>query len=360
MSVPSHTVRRAQIIGPFGPGAIIDLIGESFVAEDASRWWGRQPTIRMPRLATRLRTPELRSPSERVGVPYYRFPEWLFCQQCRLMARWRPSMEAANRPPTCQWCKGNRPLVPMRFIAVCGNGHLTDIDWRYWAHRDQRSRDQLQCQTSGQLHFVSRPEVGSGLASLEIQCRSCKARRSLEQITSKGMLRQRCTGRQPWQFQLDETSCDEPLIGMQRGASSVYFPDVVSALDLPPDSDWDVANAPVNRLRSRYEFRALVEDPRHRLRGPMLALLAEDLDLPVAEVERAVEFERGEQLSSSDAGTEEDIAPEEWRALLDPRDSDPNPRNHFITRRAVVPDRDSLADPALSALAAPLADVILV
>ncbi|WP_026254802.1 DUF1998 domain-containing protein [Salinispora arenicola] len=348
MSPSTRNVRRAQIIGPFGPGAIIDLVGESFVAEDASRWRGSVP-IRMPRLAALLSVNELKSPSARRGVPYYRFPGWLFCQKCRLMTKWSPQKEIAGQPPMCPSCKDDRALVPMRFIAVCANGHLADIDWPYWAHREPEDRDQAQCGMRDKLYFRSRPEAGSGLASLEIECGACKARRSFERITSKGVLGRRCGGKQPWQSQQDAEPCNESLIGMQRGASSVYFPKVVSALDLPPDSDWDVINEPASRLRSSHEFLALVDNPLHALREGLLGYLAAKEGITPDEVARAVEVERGDRMAVHGPGTEDDIAPEEWQALLNPPDSYQNPLNYFVTRRADLPGLD-----------VPLSDVILV
>src|SRR5690242_9245166 len=118
-------VRRSQIISPFGPGAIIDLVGESFVVEDAGRWRGPRKQIDFPRLASYLKVESLASPSPRLPVPYYRFPQWLFCSRCRRMIRWSLGKEIADKSPMCPDCP-KRQLIPMRFVAVCANGHLSD------------------------------------------------------------------------------------------------------------------------------------------------------------------------------------------------------------------------------------------
>jgi hypothetical protein len=331
-----RNVRLAQMIGPFGPGAIVDLVGESFVAMDASRWRGRPIEVRMPRLAKRLGVSALHSPSQYPGVPYYRFPTWLFCRRCRLMTRRLPQTEKRDQPPMCTNCT-DLALVPMRFVAVCGNGHLSDINWRKWAHQGADSREQRQCQEQDRLHFVSLKDRGSGLASLEVQCHSCDASHDLDRITSKGVLRQKCSGKQPWQRPAEADDCEEQLVGTQRGASNVYFPEVVSALDIPPESNWDNFSSPATRLHSNDFFKGLLKNPSVDVRDQLIALVAHQEGLSPDEVEQALIGERNAAVPDAHEGTEEDITPEEWHALRNPRTSAANPLDHFITRRAPVP-----------------------
>ena len=48
-------------------------------------------------------------------------------------------------------------------------------------------------------------------------------------------------GKQPWQYlPAGAPQCEEEAIVLQRGASNLYFSDVRSAIDIPPDSDFDV------------------------------------------------------------------------------------------------------------------------
>jgi hypothetical protein len=359
MNKAVRKVRRAQLIGPYGPGAIVDLVGESFVAEDASRWRGRPVTIRMPRLAARLNVQELRSPSAFPGVPYFRFPTWLFCRHCRLMSRRLPEDEKDDQPPMCRSCK-DLALVPMRFVAVCGDGHLSDIDWHRWSHRDPDTREQKQCQDRTQLHFMSNADRGSGLESLEILCRRCKASSNLQHITSRGMLRERCSGRQPWQAQALAVQCDKQVIGTQRGASNVYFPEVVSALDLPPDSDWENFNSTASLLRSNLFFRAILEAPSARVKDDVIAMLADEVGVSPPEVEQALAEERRTRAAQANIGTEKDIIPEEWHALTNPRNTIQNHLDHFITRRADLPRPNPEHQANSQGLEALLADVILV
>ena len=56
-----RTLRRAQTLTPFGVGAVFDIVGESFVAEDTTRWYGRPHKIRAPRIAALFGVNELRT-----------------------------------------------------------------------------------------------------------------------------------------------------------------------------------------------------------------------------------------------------------------------------------------------------------
>lgn len=331
-------VRRSQIISPFGPGAIIDLVGESFVVEDAGRWRGPHVPIDFPRLASYLGIDLLAAPSPRLPLPYYRFPQWLFCPACRHMSRWLPKQEAANTAPSCEHCPGNKQLIPMRFVAVCGNGHLSDVDWVRWAHSAaRRDRNQNQCQQP-RLRFLSRAGVGGGLNSLTVRCGTCGGQRSLEGLTTRIGLRQlgiRCTGRQPWQDQADAESCSEPVVAMQRGATSVYFPHVESAIDIPPESAWSVVSDPFRALRHSSEFKFLINEPGHPLTAALIDIAATKHGFTPAEVEAALARETADPYTPVDGGPE-NIRPDEWSALINPQE-DHHHRDRFISRRADRP-----------------------
>ncbi|MEU9687660.1 DUF1998 domain-containing protein [Amycolatopsis japonica] len=350
-------LRRAQIVTPFGPGAIIDLVGESFVAEDAGRWRGKPQEVPFARLASRLRVNYLRTPRPGEQLPYFRFPQWLFCSNCRRMVLWRSHEEKRNASPRCGRCPEPRKLVPMRFIAVCSNGHMCDVDWRRWAHsRAHRDRSQSQCQTID-LEFVSDGREGSGLQSLIVRCRRCKARRSLEQLTGKSALPQRCPGKQPWQSQNDSRPCDEHLVAMQRGASSVYFPNVVSAIDIPPESDWATQKSPITALRNRSDFKLLVGEPDHPAADALLAVIVGQTGLALAEVKAEIaRLQR--DVGSAGEETEDEIRPEEWHALCNPADGDD--RDGFISRRVDKPAEGPALSPATSELRKLVSDVIAV
>ena len=79
-------------------------------------------------------------------------------------------MEKEGEHPYCESCGKKSHLVPMRFMAVCEGGHLTDIPWDKWAHIGTRSN----C-NNHRLQFKSDPKRGAGLQSLVVACLNCKS-----------------------------------------------------------------------------------------------------------------------------------------------------------------------------------------
>ena len=57
-----RALRRSQVISPAGVGAIVDILGESFVGMDTTHWSVLRIPIRAPRITGHLGVPELRMP----------------------------------------------------------------------------------------------------------------------------------------------------------------------------------------------------------------------------------------------------------------------------------------------------------
>ncbi|WDE00737.1 DUF1998 domain-containing protein [Thalassomonas actiniarum] len=244
-----RTVRRSQTITPFGVGGIYDFGSESFVAMDTIKWDVHgDPDIHLPRLERVLRVQGFRGApvagralfpgAYRSGkpVPYLRFPTWLFCPTCRGMVQWSPTREKKGEHPYCLPCGKKSQLVPMRFMAVCKKGHLTDVPWGVWAHIGSKGG----CQNH-KLQFKSSPEKGAGLQSLSIYCLNCKAENNLERLPFKdsldGLMKRHqgtkgCKGTHPWQKEDLADFCDQAPQVVQRGASNAYYPVVESAIDI--------------------------------------------------------------------------------------------------------------------------------
>ena len=158
------------------------------------------------------------------------------------MTRWTRALEQSDKAPTCGSCPGKKQLVPMRWIQICPNGHMDDLDWKRWAHSRNTNPEARQCQKDN-LFFESVSGKGAGgLDTLQVHCHSCHSRRNLMGITSKGSLKSigvTCIGRQPWQRWDERADCDEVPLAVQRGASNVYFPLVHSSIEIPNASRAD-------------------------------------------------------------------------------------------------------------------------
>ncbi|TDD71768.1 hypothetical protein [Actinomadura rubrisoli] len=338
-------IRQSQTIVPFGIGAIFDFKGESLVACDTFRWGPRGERIQSERLAAVLRVKEFRAaptiagnawaaPSS--GVPYSRFPSWLFCQQCRRMTRWSRGQEQENKAPTCGNCPGRKQLVPMRWIQICPNGHLDDIDWKRWAHSRDTDPEARQCQREILFFETVSGKGAGGLDTLQVRCATCQSRRNLMGITSKGSLKSigvGCVGRQPWQRWDERVDCEEIPLAVQRGASNVYFPLVHSSIEIPDPSRADSGSEKALAIKADPMFRALMGmNDAAPIYDQMIEMLGDAHDASTDYVAALVRDEKQREAGRATAveATPGDLLSEEWAAFLTEMDNEDDP--YFRTR----------------------------
>lgn len=240
MSKRTLKLTVAKLIAPFSPGAIVDILGESFVTLTADRWPKRSllPEIECARLSTRLGVqrfygpPATEDPDDprALGVEVARFPSWLFCQTCRRMVRWTRKDEV-GAAPACPHDAGR--LVPMRFVVVCRErSHATDVPWVDWLHRI--APEDSTCRDPGHLRFRQVEGASQGLSGLEVACDTCTTHRTLGDLRSDVFAREglTCRGVQPWESSWRE--CTSSLEVLQRGSTSFHYSESEAAIDIPP------------------------------------------------------------------------------------------------------------------------------
>ncbi|MCX5274380.1 DUF1998 domain-containing protein [Streptomyces virginiae] len=250
-------VRQAQTVLPFGVGAVLDVQGESFVAAGIGNWPQTKTPVTSERLATRLGVTgfyaaphtlnDRYDTPDRPGVPYVPFPGWLFCGACRTMVRFLREQEKPGEPPMCASCAAAPRLTPMRFVRICADGHLDDIDWWYWAHSRLTPEERAACSEEKRAWQARRltfrvADRASGLEALSVRCGatgaaggSCGAERDLLDVL--GPQAGRCSGRNPWQRWDERATCGQQVHHVQRTAGNVYHPVVYSALDIPQTAE---------------------------------------------------------------------------------------------------------------------------
>lgn len=350
-----RSIRRSQLVTPFGVGATIEFPGQTLMSAGLDAWPDR-PECRITddRLARRLGVSYFRAPppGRREGVegdylPVVRFPLWHFCPRCRSMfktswnepkppqcssslgLRFKPK-DGKKMPPPCSALPEKRRwrMVPVRFVVACSNGHIEDFPWIEWAHtRPGQSLDQAQVCDNPQLRFNYTGKAG--LMGLLVKCESCdaKARSMMGSAGANSLKGHRCLGNRPWLGPGGVEPCtppEQPRM-LQRGASNLYFSKVASAILIPPFSD---------------PIRKIVDDPHNW--AVLTSGVGED-GLPdeqrlrfFAEMKR-VDLTRLKEIvtqkltgfgTSDSSQTEEEFRYSEYQALLNPSSDS---QDEFVT-----------------------------
>ncbi len=254
-------LRRSTFVTTFGPGAVVDFtVGGapvSAVMSGLEEWdtsfypagIANNQTVFEPRLQKLLGVDGFRLPPvidekyidnngnpDRRSLVAVRFPIWLQCPQCNKIAyssRW--PYEPGNASRFCPSCTAKSPgrqhvhAIPVRFVMACEAGHLDEFPWHWWVNHSSNCHN-----ISGSLYLQSK---SPGLSGMILSCPECCAERSMDGIFNvqnwKGF---HCKGKRPW-LRTDSTTCDSQPRVLQRGASNLYFPVIVSALSIPPWSD---------------------------------------------------------------------------------------------------------------------------
>jgi len=322
-------IRRVAAVSPFGTGAIWEDNRESFVAMDISRWPRDAGTpIELKRLEDDLmvagfRMPPRQNSRDRKPLPFYRFPEYLFCPACRSLDQYRFDDDQVR--PTCQNSKCARtPLVPVRFVKMCADGHISDVDWHWWAHRGAK---QSTCQEKHSLAWREL-EGGIGLEGLSVECRKCGAKQNLKDI---GSIPFKCSGRHPWEKIEKKINCDADVLVTQRGNHNVWTPSLRTALDIPPESNWEPDDDLRELLRENSEFKNLLgQAPGGFFEARQLRGIAARLRIPLEKVTQLLEQERAGSRQESPE-TQLPLRVGEWRAFL--RSESADDRSRFVVEK---------------------------
>jgi len=351
-----RTVRRSQTITPFGVGGIYDFGSESFVAMDTTKWKTRgEPELRLPRLERVLKVQGFRAApiagkalypgAYRSGspVPYFRFPSWLFCPNCRAMTQWFAHMEKEGQHPYCESCGKKSHLVPIRFMAVCKGGHLTDIPWGKWAHIGSRNN----CKNH-RLEFKSDPKRGAGLQSLVVVCLNCKSENDLERLPYKdslGGVMKSCSGTHPWQKRDLAEPCDKVPQVVQRGSSNAYYPVVASAIDIRVGEKKEDSVFDLIRMHPQWPplvaLKDLIQSHDSPVASTFIGPIIADEKLQQLGVTAEVVWECLFDTDESGGGVppvneDESLLIDEWKAFINPPES--LPRAEFIAEKSNLDD----------------------
>lgn len=257
-------IRRGQLISPFGIGSMVDFPkDESLMPAGLDAWpFGKQECpqdsgwlVREERLEMRLGVTHFRLPPDHrepdagtqfanQNVPFVRFPRWHYCHHCGGMEFLSPfsstRQRCGGRNYGQQSCASKAPtrrpfIIPVRFVAVCDLGHIQDFPFMEWVH--QKVPNGADCRLRMRAGRSS-----AGLAGISVEC-LCGQKRNFGDVfrfdeKKGGPLSKAgcdCKGLRPWLGDMDSApvTCGHFLRVLQRGATNVYFPQVVSSIYLP-------------------------------------------------------------------------------------------------------------------------------
>ena len=156
------------------------------------------------------------------------FPEWFIVQESNTnsdSSNMRSRRLVHRRALDERRRFDGRPVVPTRFVRACPRGHVDDLDWVGFVHRDrERCTRQLTLNEQG---------TSGDLSDLIVRC-ECGESRRLYEATEIGQIPLGiCRGKRPWLGLDTEEECSQPSRLLIRTASNAYFAQVVSALSLP-------------------------------------------------------------------------------------------------------------------------------
>lgn len=249
-------LRLSQVVGMFGPGAMVDLPERSVIVSALDYWNMRGPhafrPIEEPRLVQvlreqlvadgrwpdkrplSLRTPPLGSQDPRLPSPSIQvrvFPTWFTCEaptsedaRRRRMVRWA-ELEPLRRRDWIDEAGRRQSVTPIRFVCGCQNGHLQDIDWKWVIHGSTPCREPMWLQEFG---------TSAEPRDSRVQC-GCGRSIALDELFIKGRLG-KCQGSRPWMGD-HESGCDAELKLLTRSATNTYFAQVATVISLPIAED---------------------------------------------------------------------------------------------------------------------------
>lgn len=290
MAEKDRKIRSGQIITSFGIGQIVPFPDNENLMLGSLELWDSILTQRIrenpnkinledfqikdaKRLQKLLGVSHFKIPfpfdSKLVRLPGIRFPGWHYCSRCGTMKHLNVNFAANElecvsnvniRGRTCAQLSSNesfkKKLIPVRFIAVCAEGHIQDVPFDEWVHGTT---------TGHRLQWNS--GYGSGdLSSISIKCLTCSTTQSTvsrslagltsvstddnnnRNITQSALSRiglaegqneqdnpnaQRCKGLRPWLGHDNPENCNLNLRVLISGGSNVHFSKTKSSIYVP-------------------------------------------------------------------------------------------------------------------------------
>lgn len=275
-------IRKSQLITTYGPGSLVDFPRMSGIINGIDNWESTLGKSIFKKMVVHERNlerilckkyfiqPQYQEDKNiTTGITVERFPQYCYCPECGALDKYYKIEKKSsnttdyNQESYCGICyqKNNRnvKLIPSRFVISCECGHMSDFPYEWWVHRKKG-----KCESPKLSIEISK--ITSTLEGINIKC-ECGAKENLEGIMDKGALyERRCFGDMPWLGRSEdnrswysdinqEERCEEALKVLQRGANNVYYPEIKSALTIPPYSSrvQKILNNDIEKLEDYFD-----------------------------------------------------------------------------------------------------------
>ena len=336
-------LRPSQLLYTFGVGSLLDLPRMSVLIMGLEDWdttYSRVLTeerllsavkARLGRQVRELREPPF-DPDEhegsvnpygaQVGAPVAPFPGWARCPFCERLASLNSGLFKLKTVPfhpenaryvhiNCNKVPNPPPVLPVRFLLACRNGHLDDFPWDAYVHRGQA------CPNGRSLLRLREYGVSGEASDVWVYCDECKARRRMGEAVSfeNPNVLPPCRGWHPHIRVRGETPCTEPVRVTILGASNSWFPITLSAISIPASTDViaQVIEDNWGDLEAIISLEVLGAFRKAPAFAPIFSRLSEFTDAQIWEV---IERKRTDQ--ETEAPTVEDLKTPEWDAFANP------------------------------------------
>jgi hypothetical protein len=262
-------IRAGQLLAPFGPGSIyIDSYGTPLIIGGLDHWmqeyvdgvWENceeqnEFLISEGRLSELLQMPRFYTPPQykavrrntkppvnaRLKVPVLRFPTW-YTNQSGDLVRFTLNTKVLSKGEFWK---------PVRFIAFCKNGHMTDFPWKDW----------IKCNCDDDTHLKINDFGGADLNSIRVTCTECRKTKTMIGATSRGSgdspstmakMGIECPGCKPWLGTLEKMDdCKEDLIGGLISQTNLFYAKLISSIFIPP-LETDVETNELQKILSEF------------------------------------------------------------------------------------------------------------
>ena len=290
---PHGQLRQSQLVTTYGPGSVVDLPKYSVLVAGLDDWFSKGPEIIEPRLVQKIQTllnrenVQLFAPppdtqkhdGKQTGIIGYQFPEWFVSQgtvTSESTKRFLVFRRLLDKGNYIDDYNKKFKVVPVRFIRACPSGHIGDIDWYKFVHRDKET----DCRRKQMKLYMD--EVGSSgdLSKIFISCDCGTPPRIMTDATLDLNLYPLgpCNGERPWLGPGTNEACGKPSRLLVKTASNAYFAHTLGVISLP-DKDEYLGKA----VDGVWDYLQIVEnekDLEHEMRRPAVREAMSDYKVP--------------------------------------------------------------------------------